>query len=133
MTTGSPSEVDTLRRMNGEPSPAGASVFATAVQWVGQIFLGTLAQAIAVIAVASVGFLLLSGRIDVRRGVQAILGCFILFGATSIAAGIMSFATGSPDIPAAEPAQPRMPSASPATVISQPYDPYAGAVMPTPQ
>jgi type IV secretion system protein VirB2 len=45
-----------------------------------------------VIAVASVGFLMLTGRINWRYGAVVILGCFILFGAASIVAGIQSTA-----------------------------------------
>jgi type IV secretion system protein VirB2 len=37
--------------------------------------------------------MMLTGRINWRYGVTVILGCFILFGATSIVAGIHSAAT----------------------------------------
>ena len=47
----------------------------------------------AVIAVASVGLLMLTGRINWRYGATVILGCFILFGAASIVAGIQSTAS----------------------------------------
>jgi type IV secretion system protein VirB2 len=46
-----------------------------------------------VIAIACVGFLMLSGRINWRHGAVVILGCFIMFGAASIVAGIQSAAT----------------------------------------
>jgi type IV secretion system protein VirB2 len=48
---------------------------------------------VAVIAVASVGFLMLTGRINWRYGATVILGCFILFGAASIVGGIQSTAS----------------------------------------
>ena len=48
---------------------------------------------VAVIAVASVGFLMLTGRINWRYGATVIVGCFILFGAASIVAGIQSTAS----------------------------------------
>jgi len=41
---------------------------------------------VAVIAVASVGFLMLTGRINWRYGAVVILGCFILFGAAMVEA-----------------------------------------------
>jgi type IV secretory pathway VirB2 component (pilin) len=44
------------------------------------------------IAVASVGFLMLTGRINWRCGATVIIGCFILFGTASIVAGIQSTA-----------------------------------------
>ena len=44
------------------------------------------------ICVAVAGMMMLSGRIDVRYGVSVVLGCFILFGASSIVGGIQSAA-----------------------------------------
>jgi len=45
-----------------------------------------------VIAVAAVGLMMLTGRINWRYGATVILGCFILFGAASIVAGIQASA-----------------------------------------
>jgi hypothetical protein len=106
-------------------------VLAAALQWLQGTLLGTVATAIAVIAVASVGFLLMSGRIDLRRAGQVVAGCFILFGASTIAAGIVTLARGSSV--EASPAEPPSPPAAPATraVKAVPYDPYAGAALPT--
>lgn len=73
--------------------PAGSGVLVSAVQWLQGTLLGTIATAVAVIAVASVGFLMLTGRINWRYGATVIIGCFILFGAASIVAGIQSTAT----------------------------------------
>jgi type IV secretion system protein VirB2 len=73
--------------------PAGSGVLVSAVGWLQGTLLGTAATVAAVIAVAAVGFMMLTGRINWRYGVTVILGCFILFGATSIVAGIHSAAT----------------------------------------
>ena len=73
--------------------PAGSGPILGAVQWLQGTLLGTVATVVAVIAVASVGFLMLTGRMNWRYGVTVIIGCFILFGATSIVAGIQSTAT----------------------------------------
>ena len=73
--------------------PAGSGVIVSAVRWLQGTLLGTIATVIAVIAVASVGFLMLTGRINWRYGATVILGCFILFGAASIVAGIQSTAS----------------------------------------
>jgi type IV secretion system protein VirB2 len=73
--------------------PAGSGVLVSAVSWLQGTLLGTIATVAAVIAVATVGFMMLSGRINWRYGVTVILGCFILFGASSIVAGIHSTAT----------------------------------------
>lgn len=73
--------------------PQGSGVLVSAVQWLQGTLLGTVATVVAVIAVASVGLLMLAGRINWRYGVTVIVGCFILFGAASIVAGIQSTAT----------------------------------------
>ena len=87
------------------------------------------------IAVASVGYLMLTGRIDVRRAVQVVFGCFILFGASSIAQGIMAGANGiAGQQPSTEPIAygPSLPSAYPQKP-AKPFDSYAGAAVPTQQ
>lgn len=73
--------------------PQGSGVIVAAVRWLEGTLLGTIATVVAVIAVASVGFMMLTGRINWRYGVTVILGCFILFGAASIVAGIQSTAS----------------------------------------
>ncbi len=73
--------------------PAGSGVIVSAVRWLEGTLLGTIATVVAVIAVASVGLLMLTGRINWRYGATVILGCFILFGAASIVAGIQSTAS----------------------------------------
>lgn len=72
--------------------PAGSGVIVDAVNWLQGTLLGTVATVVAVIAVAAVGFMMLTGRINWRHGAVVILGCFILFGAASIVAGIRSTA-----------------------------------------
>jgi type IV secretory pathway VirB2 component (pilin) len=47
-----------------------------------------------VIAVAVVGFMMLTGRIEWRRGLTVVIGCFIIFGAVAIVSGIRSLAGG---------------------------------------
>lgn len=66
----------------------------SAVNWLEAGLLGTSATTVAVIAVATIGFLMLSGRVDVRRAGQVVLGCFIIFGASTIANGIVSAIAG---------------------------------------
>lgn len=72
--------------------PQGSGAIIGAARWVQGTLLGTVATVVAVIAVAVVGLLMLSGRINWRYGAVVILGCFILFGAASIVAGIQSTA-----------------------------------------
>jgi type IV secretory pathway VirB2 component (pilin) len=114
--------------------PQSQNALVAALGWIDTTLLGSLATLVAVIAVASVGFMLLSGRIDMRRGVQVILGCFILFGASSIAAGIVRAASGTgpqPEVLPAPPPAPILPqAAAPTRSPTTPFDPYAGAAVP---
>ena len=72
--------------------PQGSGVILGAARWIQGTLLGTAATVAAVVAVAVVGMLMLTGRINWRYGAVVILGCFILFGAASIVAGIQSTA-----------------------------------------
>jgi len=84
----SPALADTL----GDPQ--GSGVIVGAVSWLQGTLLGTVATVVAVIAVAMVGFMMLTGRMNWRHGAVVIVGCFILFGAASIVAGIRASALG---------------------------------------
>lgn len=108
-------------------APASSSLLG-AVSWLQGVVLGPVATAIAVIAVAWIGMLMLLGRLDVRRGLAVIAGCFVLSGASAIANGIRG-AVGGADVAAAN--VPRA-LAPPPQVPPLPRnaDPYAGAALP---
>ena len=74
--------------------PAGSGAVVSAISWLQGTLLGTLATVTAVIAVAAVGFMMLTGRINWKYGATVVLGLFILFGAASIVGGIRSVAGG---------------------------------------
>jgi type IV secretory pathway VirB2 component (pilin) len=74
--------------------PQGSSPLIAAMQWLEGTLLGNLATTAAVIAVAAVGFLMLTGRVEWRRGLTVVIGCFIIFGATAIVSGIRALAGG---------------------------------------
>jgi type IV secretion system protein VirB2 len=74
--------------------PAGSSPLLAALEWVQGTLLGNIATTAAVIAVAIVGFMMLTGRIEWRRGLTVVIGCFIIFGAVAIVSGIRSLAGG---------------------------------------
>ncbi|HEX8379693.1 MAG TPA: TrbC/VirB2 family protein [Allosphingosinicella sp.] len=115
--------------------PAGSNAIVAAVQWLQGTLLGTVATSIAVISVAAVGMMMLSGRIDLRRGAGVIVGCFILLGAPAIAAGIQSAVQGGYE-PAAPVYSARpVPVPPPAVALPPPQpaesaDPFAGAAVP---
>lgn len=74
--------------------PQGSSPLLAALQWVQGTLLGNLATTAAVIAVAVVGYMMLVGRLEWRRGLMVVFGAFIIFGAVSIVAGIRMLAQG---------------------------------------
>jgi type IV secretory pathway VirB2 component (pilin) len=101
-----------------------------AARWVENVLLGSTAMVVATLAVATLGFLMLRGQVPFRRGASVLVGCFVLFGAHTLAQGIMDVAGGDdltgpvvlagpsgvpPPVVATSPAQPQV------------YDPYAGA------
>ena len=77
-----------------QADPAGSSPILSALNWVQGTLLGNVATSAAVIDIAVVGFLMLTGRIEWRRGLVVVVGAFIIFGAVSIVAGIRSLAGG---------------------------------------
>lgn len=76
------------------PDPQGSGVIVNAFGWLQGTLLGTVATVAAIIAVAAVGFMMLTGRLNWRHGGVVILGCFVLFGAASIVGGIRTAAGG---------------------------------------
>ena len=75
-----------------DPQGSGPSV--NALMWLQGTLLGNVATAVAVIAVAMVGFMMLTGRMNWRFGATVIIGCFILFGAGAIVSGIQAASAG---------------------------------------
>jgi type IV secretion system protein VirB2 len=73
-------------------NPAGSSPITNALDWIQGTLMGKVATTVAVIAVAMVGFMMLTGRINWRYGATVIIGVFILFGAATIVSGIQSVA-----------------------------------------
>ena len=112
--------------MRSEPHTSTESLL-TASAWLQSVLLGSIASTLAILAVAAVGLLMLSGRTPIRRGTTVVIGCFILFSAATIADGLLSsLGEPHPAIALTPPAptytvtEPRAPSA----------DPYAGAAVP---
>jgi type IV secretion system protein VirB2 len=75
-----------------QSDPAGSGPILAALAWVQGTLLGNVATAVGVIAIAMIGFMMLTGRMNWRVGATVVLGCFVLFGATTIVAGIRSVA-----------------------------------------
>lgn len=85
--------IATANAQTVRPDPQGSGPILAAMDWVQGTLLGNLATTAAVIAVAAVGFMMLTGRMNWRFGATVILGTFVLFGAASIVAGIRAVAS----------------------------------------
>ena len=73
-------------------NPQGSGPIVAALTWLQGTLMGNVATAVAVMAVAAVGFMMLTGRLNWRFGATVIIGCFVLFGAGAIVSGIQSAA-----------------------------------------
>jgi type IV secretory pathway VirB2 component (pilin) len=71
------------------PRPAGP--VESSIDWLTGTMLGTVATSVCVIAIAFVGFQMLSGKLPIVRGLRVIVGCFLLLGAPVVAASISGF------------------------------------------
>lgn len=107
--------------------PSGSSPFTSAAHWVQALLAGSLASTLAVLAVAWFGFALLDGRTDIRRGARLLLGCFIVFGASTIASGLLTLAgTSAMATQGDQRASSTARSPLPISPTPAPNDPYAG-------
>lgn len=107
-----------------------SSAIVAAAAWSRDLVTGSLGGAIAILAIAWLGYAALQGRLPVREGLRIVIGCFILFGAPLIAEAFTALAhgvTGARQVYAApSPAQISLPAKPPQ------FDPYAGASVPNP-
>jgi type IV secretory pathway VirB2 component (pilin) len=105
------------------------SSLVTALLWVQGVLLGTTATVVGVIAVASIGLLMLGGRVEIRQGMRTVLGLFLIFSAPTIASAIASQLSGVAATPANSPAEPPplMPESDKGATPPEQLDPYAGA------
>jgi len=78
----------------GTTDPQGSGPILAALLWLQGTLMGNVATAVAVMAVAAVGLMMLTGRLNWRMGMTVIIGCFILFGAGAIVSGIRAAAGG---------------------------------------
>jgi len=62
-----------------------------ALLWMQGLLLGPIATSLAVMAVAGVGFMMLTGRMNWRYGGTVIIGVFIIFGAPRLVNTMATF------------------------------------------
>ena len=105
----------------------GGNALQSAIDWITGTLLGSVAIVLCVLAVAYVGFLLLTGRVAVREGLRVVLGCFLLLGAPVIAAALMGLAPLGPAQPAVPLPEAQSNLAPREELPAADYDPYTGA------
>ncbi|MFL0357588.1 TrbC/VirB2 family protein [Erythrobacter sp. GH1-10] len=105
--------------------PASGSGIGSSVDWLGGALFGEVAVVLCVLAVAFVGFLLLTGRLAVREGARVMMGCILPLGAPLIAMALIEN-SGRGDV-----YEPRItqipPPASRQDIEAVEYNPYAQA------
>lgn len=110
--------------------PPTMSAITALSSWASGLLFGPLATLLAVIAVAWLGFPMLTGRLDIRRGLAVLLGCFLVFGAQDIAEALWASALGANHSQANKvPPPPSYPAVRDQNNSASEYDPYAGASM----
>ena len=114
--------------MTGSLIPGSPYALVDSVNWWTALLTGTIGNVVAVIAIAWLGFMMFEGHLQIRGGIRVVIGCFILFGAPLIAAGLMSASHGVQAMPVPPPAPAPTPIATPKKPPS--FDPYAGASVP---
>ena len=71
-----------------QTTPQGNDPVTSALLWMQGILLGPIATTLAVMAVAGIGFMMLTGRMNWRYGATVIIGVFIIFGAPRLVASL---------------------------------------------
>jgi type IV secretory pathway VirB2 component (pilin) len=111
-------------------SDNSSSAILTAINWLVAVIQGSVATSVAVIAVASVGLMMLAGRLELKRAVRVIFGCFLLFGASLVAQGLVgAVQAGAAPVQRESAPPPYHPPDAPElkAAPSSNYNPYAGA------
>lgn len=113
-----------------DPAGQSSTSLTGAEMWLERLLNGSLGTSIAVLAVAWLGFGMLTGTISLRRSGIVVLGCAILFSAPLLARSLLGLTRPGPSgigVPvAAQPVPPPVPKAT-----APKYDPYAGAAVPS--
>lgn len=107
--------------LDAPPEP----VLAAGSNWIMGLIGGSLAVSLCVIAMATLGMLMLTGRLTLRRGLQTILGCFVLLGSAGFAGELAGLTQDREASAQASLAVPPQSADIPLPPVTQ--DPYSGA------
>jgi TrbC/VIRB2 pilin len=100
-----------------------------ATEWIAGVVLGPVGTAVGVIAVAWLGFTMLTGRTPLPQAMRVVLGLYILYGAPTIARNLADLARGGGED---RPVDTSPSMLAPSAPLPPPpaFDPYAGAAVP---
>ena len=101
-----------------------------AVTWLVALLTGAAAVSIATLVVAAIGFSLLQGRVRYERFVRVILGCFVIFGAATIASALSSLSSPEDALALQQTVVVAPPEFQTDETIEGAYEPYPGAANP---
>lgn len=105
--------------------PDSDAAVTSSINWINSVLFNEIAVVLCVLAVAFLGGLMLLGRLPVRSGLRIIIGCFVLFGAPIIAAGLVGLSQEGQN---AGPQVAQLPESSPRDQLPpSDYNPYAQA------
>lgn len=103
------------------------SALAAAADWATGLLSGPLAVGLATLGVAGFGLSMLAGRLELRRGLAVILGCFVLLGAPAMARGLLGLLDIERPAPVIAPQVAHSEPAIESRTVQTTDDPYAGA------
>lgn len=110
----------------------GDGSLVTASHWLVALITGSIATTLLTLAIASLGFAMLTGRLPLKRAGMTILGCFLFLGASSTAAALMQWSGSETPVDRAD-AEIFNPTvelkSERKVVLPDNYDPYAGAAV----
>ena len=116
-----------IARSSATQSDATGTSLESAVSWIADLMTGSIAISLCVIAVAFLGFTMLTGRVPIRRGLFIALGAFILLAAPIIATGFAQIWQGQNAVSYAPEAIADSDLGPREDLPPSDYDPYAGA------
>lgn len=77
------------------PSVDHSNMLGESLLWIASSLTGSLAACVGVLAIAGIGIGMLFGHFSVRASARTVLGCFIIFGAGSIASTMTQWVTAA--------------------------------------
>lgn len=100
--------------------------------WIAGLLTGPITGSLMAIAIALIGYEMLTGRLSILKGMRVICGCFILVSSATIAQSLMGITSRTPYAIEPQPAigstqRSLTPATNPPVQSGNPFDPYSGS------